>query len=195
MDTKDHHLVWKTLERKWLEDYHIFNIYQVRREAADGKIGTFYEVDAPHWVTIIPHFTDPVMGECFLMVRQYRHGTDSVTLEFPAGMVNEGENPEIGARRELLEETGYIPGKLMKIGEVSPNPAFMNNLVTTYLAEDLQLVKGQELDELEMIDIIPVPVKKVIASMGEGEYNNGIMMISLTFYLRKMGMITARESR
>jgi ADP-ribose pyrophosphatase len=184
------HLSWKTLGRKWLNDFKIFNVYQVHREASDGQSGTFYEVDAPDWVTVIPHLVDEERGNYFLMVRQYRHGSDQITLEFPAGMVERGETAEKSAPRELLEETGYRAGSLINIGSVSPNPAFMKNTVLTYLAEDLELVQEQQLDEHEMIDIVPVPVKDVVRAMGTGEYNNGIMMISLAFYLRRKGLIT-----
>ncbi len=183
------HLSWKTLGRKWLNDFKIFNVYQVHREASDGQSGTFYEVDAPDWVTVIPYLVDEERGDCFLMVRQYRHGSDQITLEFPAGMVEQGEAAEKSAYRELLEETGYRAGSLIHIGSVSPNPAFMKNTVSTYLAEDLELVQEQQLDEHEIIDIVPVPVQEVVRSMGTGEYNNGIMMISLAFYLRHKGLI------
>ncbi len=189
MKKNDEHLVWKTVSRKWLNDFRIFNIYQVQREAANGISGTFYEVDAPNWVTIIPHITDKKLGLCFLMVRQYRHGSNTITLEFPAGMVEKGEAAEFCAGRELLEETGYKAGYLEFIGEISPNPAFMNNTVSTYFADGLELIREQELDKHELIDVVPVPVKEVLASMGQGEYNNGIMMISLGFYLRRMNLV------
>ena len=189
MKKSDEHLAWKTINRKWLNDFRIFNMYQVQRETAGGVTGTFYEVDAPDWVTIIPHITDEKLGSCFLMVRQYRHGSDEITLEFPAGMVDKGEESKTSAGRELLEETGYHARSLELIGEVSPNPAFMNNTVATYLADGLELIQEQELDEHELIDIIPVPVGEVIASMGQGEYNNGVMMSSMGFYLRWMNLI------
>lgn len=189
MKKNNEHLIWKTISRKWLNDFKIFNMYQVQRESAEGLTGTFYEVDAPDWVTIIPHITDKRLGSCFLMVRQYRHGSDEVTLEFPAGMVEKEEASEVCAGRELLEETGYKAGTLELLGKVSPNPAFMNNTVSTYLAEGLELIRNQELDEHELIDIVLVPVREVLASMGEGEYNNGIMMISMGFYMRRMNLI------
>ncbi len=190
-EAEHRHLIWKTLGRIWLDDFKIFNIYRVERETTEGIRGSFFEVEAPDWVTIIPHITDPVLGDCFLMVRQYRHGNDSITVEFPAGMVEKSETTEASARRELLEETGYEIGSLERLGSVSPNPAFMSNTLHMFLAEDLCLVREQELDEHEFIDIVPVPVTDVIAGMGTGEYNNGIMMIALGFYLRSKGLIAA----
>jgi len=189
MKENNEHLIWKTISRTWLNDYRIFNMYQIQRESAEGLIGTFFEVDAPDWVTIIPHITDEKLGPCFLMVRQYRHGSNEITLEFPAGMVEKDEDAKVCAGRELLEETGYKAGSLEFLGKVSPNPAFMNNTVSTYLADGLELIRNQELDEHELIDVVLVPIRGVLASMGEGEYNNGIMMISLGFYLRRMSLI------
>ena len=81
MKKTDDHLAWKTVGRKRLNDFRIFTMYQVQRETAGGLTGTFYEVDAPDWVTIIPHIMDDKLGSCFLMVRQYRHGSDEITLE------------------------------------------------------------------------------------------------------------------
>lgn len=184
MKEQHSHLVWKTLGRTWLNDFKIFQIQEVERETEDGIRATFYEVDAPQWVTVIPVIEDPELGRCFLMVRQYRHGSDAITLEFPAGMVEAGESAEESGARELLEETGYRPGSLINLGEVSPNPAFMKNSVTTLLAEDLEYIQKQNLDEYEMIELQKVPVDRVISEIGAGEYNNGIMMISLLFYLR-----------
>ena len=195
MKKSSEHLAWKTISRKWLSDFRIFNMYQVERKNAEGVVGTFYEVDAPDWVTVIPHITDEKLGSCFLMVRQYRHGSEEITLEFPAGMVEKGEPAVECAGRELLEETGYRAGTLELIGEVSPNPAFMNNTVATYLADGLELIRGQELDEHEIIDVVPVPVDEVLDSMGQGEYNNGIMMIAFGFYLRRMALVKSGGGR
>jgi ADP-ribose pyrophosphatase len=186
------HLKWTTLGRRRLNDFAIFSINQVERMSASGTEGTFIEVEAPNWVTVIPRFEDPERGPCFLMVRQYRHGSSSVTLEFPAGIVEPGEMPEISAARELLEETGFRAESLIQLGSVSPNPAFMNNTVTTFLADGIERVQEQLLDKHEVIDVVAVPVDEVTANMGSGEYNNGIMMISLAFYLRRLAADAGR---
>ena len=119
------------------------------------------------------------------MVRQYRHGSDSVTIEFPAGTVDRGEEPLAAALRELREETGCIPAaEVVELGSVSPNPAFMNNRVWFFLVEGVIPVGNQELDPHEQLDILHIPVCEVIDAMGTGVYDNGIMMIAQAFFLR-----------
>ena len=71
------------------------------------------------------------------MVDQYRHGSGSVTREFPAGLTDEGEDEESAAKRELLEETGMI-GDLLEIASFNPNPAFMTNRQSFFLGTNLK---------------------------------------------------------
>ena len=120
---------------------------------------------------------------CFVMEEQYRHGSETITREFPAGLVEKGELSLVAAQRELLEETG-IEGKFTLLGEVNPNSAFMCNRQSFYLVEDIKKVSGQSLDLNEEIDIIEVPVEEVIRDMGTGLYDNGIMMMALGFFMR-----------
>lgn len=184
MDDKTR-LTWRTLAREKVYAGPIFDIRKVRRESSDGRTGEFIEIDAPKWATVIPWYRNEEGLPCFLMVRQYRHGSDSVTIEFPAGTVDAGEEPLAAALRELREETGCEPvGAVVELGSVSPNPAFMNNRVWFYLVEGIRNVGTQELDPHEQLDILPVPVQTVIDSMGTDVYDNGIMMIAQAFFLR-----------
>lgn len=184
MDDKTR-LTWRTLEREKVYASPIFDIRKVRRESSDGREGDFIEIDAPKWATVIPWFRNEAGLPCFLMVRQYRHGSDSVTIEFPAGTVDRNEDPKDAALRELREETGCIPtGEVVEIGSVSPNPAFMNNRVWFYFIEGVERVGDQHLDAHEQLDILTIPVQEVLDSMGTEAYDNGIMMIAQAFFLR-----------
>jgi len=185
MDDKTRRLAWRTVRRERVYNGPIFDVSRVRRESTDGRAGDFIEIDAPKWATVVPWFRDEQGIPCFLMVRQYRHGSDSVTIEFPAGTVDEQEDPHDAALRELKEETGCTPVRdLVQLGSVSPNPAFMNNRVWFFFAEGLRKVGEQELDVHEQLDILEVPVSEVLDAMGTGAYDNGIMMIAQAFFLR-----------
>lgn len=178
-------LKWSTLGRTTLFEGPIFDVISVERQAPDGRVGSFIEVDAPQWATVIPWFRDEEGVPHFIMVKQYRHGSDQVTIEFPAGTVDPGEEPLVAALRELREETGYVPaGEVSLIGEVSPNPAFMNNRALFFLVEGVKKVGGQELDPNEQLDILKIPVSEVVDSMGYGLYDNGIMMIAQGYFMR-----------
>lgn len=180
-----HRLQWLTKERTKVYDGPIFDLNVVSREASDGRVGKFIEIDAPQWATIIPWMRNAEGIPSFVMVRQYRHGSDSITIEFPAGVVEHGELPLDAAVRELLEETGYQPEvEVIELGSISPNPAFMNNRVSFFFAEGVKKVGEQTLDVNEQLDVLLLPVETVIESMGTGAFDNGIMMIAQAYFLR-----------
>ncbi len=180
----DKKLVWKDLDRRKLHSCRIFDLYEVKRLSPVGRERSFFLLDAPDWITVIPVLKNDEGTECFLMVEQFRHGSGELTLEFPAGIVDDGESPEEAALRELKEETGYRAGKIESLGAVSPNPAFMNNLTHTFTAFDLAFVSGQNLDDDEFIHFHLIPVSTVEKEMGTGRYSNGVMMMALAFYNR-----------
>jgi 8-oxo-dGTP pyrophosphatase MutT (NUDIX family) len=180
------HLLWKESFRKKLASCSIFDLYLSRRVAANGQKGEFALVSAPDWVNVVPVIGGEKGGTRFLMVRQYRHGAEAVTTEFPAGLVDHGEEPRAAAARELLEETGRTAGKLTFLGRVSPNPSFMGNWCHTFLAEDLSEPGEKSLDSLELLETVEVSEREVEKSLGTGEYINSLVMVALLWYtLRK----------
>jgi ADP-ribose pyrophosphatase len=122
---------WTRLESRELADYEIFSVRRVRaRSPKDDQVYTFHVLDFPDWVNVVPFTADGRV----LMVLQYRHGAGRVTLEFPSGVLAEGEEPGAAARRELEEETSYTPGRLEIIAEIDPNPAVQGNRIHLALA-------------------------------------------------------------
>jgi 8-oxo-dGTP pyrophosphatase MutT (NUDIX family) len=91
---------------------------------------------------------------------------------------------ETAARRELLEETGCTAGQLIHIGAVNPNPAFMNNKLHTFVTFDLVKVGDLELDEMEILELEEKRLAAIIKDAGNGEYENGILLMALQLYSR-----------
>ncbi len=177
-------LKWKTGEKRRVFSSPILSVDLSKRTHGEKK-GEFVTLSLPDWVSVIPWTRDPSSGEpVFLMERQFRHGSETVTCEFPAGLVEKGESACDAARRELMEETGY-EADLCLLASFNPNPAFMTNTQSFFLAENLVRTGKQMLDENEEIETLFVPVEHVIRKMGEGAYSNGIMLAALFCFLRE----------
>ena len=178
------HLIWT--EEKRQEKYRsgIMTLFDIECRSPEGKMQTFSVIDCPDWVNVIPVMESPE-GRQFLMVHQWRYGSAELSVEFPGGIIEPGEDPQAGAERELEEETAYRAGSLIKLGSFRPNPAFMSNTVHFYLAEDLTPLSGQNLDEDEFVDVLRVDEKEVIANMGKAPYIHSLSAAALMLYMRK----------
>ena len=180
---------WRQLGRRELLRCPVFTVTERENEGPEGRRGRFTVLEAADWATVVPVLL--VDGEeHFLMVRQYRHGSDEVSLEFPGGVVERGEAPEAAARRELEEETGYRAARIRKAGTLFPNPAIMDNRFHVFLAEGLDRSGRTELDEHEVVDALLVPARLVRAEMGTGEYSHALMAAALLLADRLLNSAT-----
>jgi 8-oxo-dGTP pyrophosphatase MutT (NUDIX family) len=189
MDEKK--LAWTESGRKKLLDSNILSLWESYCKPPEGsrfnqdEQHVFTVIDTRDWAIVIPVLDTP-NGKKFVMVWQWRHGLKSMSLEFPGGVLEQGEEPKDGALRELREETGYIPGKIEKIGEFSPNPAIMTNRVHFFLAQDLNGDGKQKLDEDEYVETVLVDTAEVIQGMGSPPYVHALMGTALSLYLKKL---------
>lgn len=148
----------------------------------EGTLQTFTVIDCADWVIVVPVLENKA-GRQFLMVRQWRHGSKELSVEFPGGVIESGESPEAGAARELEEETAYRAGRLTKLGTMGPNPAIMSNHVHYYLAENLTPLPRQNLDEDEFVDAEIIPEKDVLSGMGKHPFIHALTAAALGLYL------------
>lgn len=114
-----------------------------------------------------------------VMIRQYRFGVSYTTLETPGGMVDPGEDSFTAARRELLEETGYVSDKWSYLGAVEPNPAVHNHLCHHWLAEDAYLAREQDLGEGESISVELMDEHEVREAVQSGELKHALALSAL----------------
>lgn len=190
MTEQDRRLVWTETAAGEERDYGIFRTCISEMKAPDGREGNFVRIKVPDWIYIVAVVRDDSGRDCFLMVRQYRHGTGRITTEFPAGTVEPGEDPMETAFRELKEETGYEAEKMTLIGSVNTHCAMMNNTCHTFFAEGLRKTSGQDLDYDETIDVVLVPVEEAEKGFGSGELTEA-MCISAHYWYIKMKKIGA----
>ena len=132
---------------------------------------------AGHAAVIIPE-TD---NKEFIMIKEPRTQIGKTVIAFPAGMIEEGENEEQGAIRELEEETGYKAGTIKKLRVAYPAIGYSNEKVTIFLAKDL-LKTHRHLDETEDIEVIKVPIKEAKEMLDQGIIKTSSEEIGLLHY-------------
>jgi 8-oxo-dGTP pyrophosphatase MutT (NUDIX family) len=183
MKSKD--LVWREEGRKTLYRGPVFSVDERICRSPDNETRSYTVLNAADWAIVVPVLTE---GETrkFVMVRQWRHGALELSLEFPGGVIEEGESPEAAAERELREETGYRAGRLVRLGEFSPNPAIMSNRVFFFIAEDLEAGGAQNLDEDEYMTVETAAEGEVIKEMGRPPYIHALMGTALGLYLGRL---------
>lgn len=104
-----------------------------------------------------------------LVVEQYRKALERSIIEIPAGKLEPGEKPEVTARRELEEETGYSCGELTYIQTFATSPGFADEVIHLYVARNLTLLEeAAELDEDEFVELMEVTVEEAEQMMADG---------------------------
>ena len=135
-------------------------------------------IACPNWVNIIPVTSNKEI----IFVRQFRYGVNENTLEIPGGMVDPGESIRTAAQRELIEETGYNSRDIVKIGELSPNPALFTNRVITYLAKNVEIERYSKHVSSEIIKLELISYDQVAHLIKKGEINHALVIAALHLY-------------
>ncbi|MEC9442479.1 MAG: NUDIX hydrolase [Myxococcota bacterium] len=172
---------WETLSNVTLIEAPIFSVGKYARRHPDKNTeADFWWVSPPDWVNILA--ITPEDG--IVLVRQYRHGTDEITLEIPGGAVDPGESMPEAAARELREETGYTCAYWEQIGQIDVNPAFMTNRCTTFLGVNATLTDDTDFDEHEELSVEIYPVEYFFDMIDKGEIDHGIV-VSAAYFLQR----------
>ncbi len=149
-------------------------------------ISPFYVNHLPNFAVVVAVTPDPERK--VVLVRQYRHGAGKVLLELPAGCIEAGEEPEIAAARELLEETGYKAEKMEYLFQLAPNATNCTSYAQCYLAWDVMRAGDIHLDETESLEVVVLESDKVRRLMQEGGFEQAVHVAALYRAMERVGL-------
>jgi ADP-ribose pyrophosphatase len=173
--------------RRWtiegVEILHSHRILELQRQklVSDEDRRSVLVMEAPEWINVIPLLED----ERVVLIRQWRYGIRAPSLEIPGGMVDPGEDPRSAAGRELEEETGLRAGSLQPLGFTHPNPAFLANRLTTWLATDLSVMDPEQTRfgiDGEEIERLAVPVEDIPGMIAAGRITHALVIAAFYLY-------------
>ncbi|HOC06219.1 MAG TPA: NUDIX hydrolase [Bacillota bacterium] len=173
---------WKTLSSSYLLKHPYLSVRKDCRVAPGFARHDFFILEFPDWVNIVA-VTDDSKA---ILVRQFRHGREEITLEIPGGVVDPGEEPRLTAARELAEETGFIAEDLQLLSVVSVNPAIQNNCCHLFLATGCRKGGEQALDGSESISVELVPLDDLPGLMATGQIHHSLNCLALNLALSKL---------
>jgi 8-oxo-dGTP pyrophosphatase MutT (NUDIX family) len=145
----------------------------------------YFVLEYPNWVNAVALTEDNEI----IMVRQYRHAGDIISLEIPGGVIDGDEKPEDAVRRELLEETGYSFQTITLLATLYPNPATANNVTYTYLLTGGIKTQEQHLDEHEILNVEKYSIAAVKLLLLENKIDQSLHASALFYGLLKLEAI------
>ena len=161
----------------------VFRIFKIRSDVCinprTGREHDFFVLDSVNWVNVIAVTPDQKL----VMVRQYRHGSGTIELEIPGGMMDPHEtDPVATAVRELREETGYAGENARLLGKIWSNPAILSNKTFTVLIENCRLQHGVEFDSGEDLATQLVPVAEIQKLVADEKIGHSLVVVALYFF-------------
>ena len=157
-------------------------IFQLLKRRTRSKLrpeiaGEFYALRCPRWVNTIA--LTPYQE--VVLIEQYRHGLDDMTLEIPGGMVDGNESYEVAGLRELEEETGFVGEGAKLLGKVAPNPANQEIWCGHVLLENVTATGQTQPDLHEEIRVELVPLNQIRKYIMEGKISHGLVINAFYF--------------
>lgn len=171
---------WEEISRELKGDYEVFRVHRtIRRSPRTGGDHPFHLIESVDWVNVIPVTPDGKL----VMIEQYRHGSQAVTLEIPGGMIDDSDpSPAAAAQRELTEETGYHSDRIEFLGAISPNPAVQTNKCYSFLARNVLPIQDPELDHAEDIAVRLIDHDEVPRLIAEGKIDHSLVVTAFYLY-------------
>ena len=145
--------------------------FKIKQEFYLHEDGETYRRDVishPGAALMIPQ----LLEDQFILIKQYRHAIRDYIFEFPAGTLEDNEEPIDCAKREIQEEVGYKASKWQELGPVIPTPGFCNEVIYCFLATDLSPSKI-EVDEGELIEVVTLSRSEINQMIKDNRFIDG----------------------
>jgi ADP-ribose pyrophosphatase len=168
---------WKILRSQRAADFGIFTVRTDRKVSPrTGAEHDFHVIESVNWVNVIAVTAEHQL----VMIEQYRHGSNTVELEIPGGMIDPGDtSPATAGARELREETGYEGEDPRIIGSILPNPAIMSNTCYTLHVANCRLRHPVEWDRGEDLVTRLVPIAEIPHLVRTGQIRHSLVVVAL----------------
>ncbi len=167
---------WTRKRTEKIADCRVFTVHESTSVSPEtDEEHKFYVMETADWVNVAP----VTAGNELVCIRQYRHGSEEITLEIPGGIVDPGEEPAIAAARECLEETGYGTDDLVSLGVLNPNPAIFGNRVHTFVAPNAHVITEISNTSTEFTEVQLIPMEQVADLLVAGEIDHALVSATL----------------
>lgn len=175
------HFYEKTIARQEIFKGRILNLWVDTVQLQDGHTSYREIVDHKNAVAVLP-----VVNDQIFFVKQFRKAVEKVLTEIPAGLIEADELAETAAVRELQEEIGLKPKKLVFLGKMLPSPGFTNETTMLYYADSFEESR-LEPDDDEFIQVVKMPVRTVKKLFQQGKFSDAKTACALGYFfsLRK----------
>lgn len=155
--SKDYDKPWRVLKSSFALRDNWLTIRSDKVVLPSGQLSDYHTMVCPDWVSIMAITVDARL----VLVEQYRHPIERTIVEFPAGSVDAADKtPLDAAKRELLEETGYISDEWHFLGACAANPARQTNQSFGYLTFNAKKTGASKPEETEFIRTKLVPLEE-----------------------------------
>jgi len=170
------------LERRNLVERSFIKVWEDRVRLPNGtEIDDFCVIEAPDWAAVLCITPERRV----VLVRQYRHGVQGASLELPAGALERGEGPLEGARRELLEETGYESQAWQPLLQTSIDPSRQTATAHFFCAQAAQQTRPPRLDASEDLETLLVSREELLGLVDTGALAHGVHVAAILMAERR----------